>query len=109
MVLVVSEFCGLRFSSHCFTPHASPLTSYLDLFHPFYLTDFFKLNVERHPGASHLRVHLTQSPFSNASAGAVAHELRALGFERTIRNWRALMDSAGVLSAFVFPKDDYAC
>jgi hypothetical protein len=66
------------------------------------------LNIECYPGTGHFRVHFTQSPFSDASAGAVAHELRALGFERTIRNRRALMDSTGVLSAFVFPKDDYA-
>jgi hypothetical protein len=67
------------------------------------------LNVECHPGTGHFRVHFTQSPLSDASAGTVAHELRALGFERIIGNWGALMDPTGVLSAFVFPRDDYAC
>ena len=37
------------------------------------------------------------------------HEFRALGFERIVRNWRALMYSTGVLSAFAFPGDDHAC
>ena len=73
------------------------------------MANFFQLNVERHPGARHFGVHLTQAPFSHASAGAVAHELRALGFERIVGNRGALMDSTGVLSAFVFPRDNYAC
>ena len=88
------------------TPHLSRL---LDLFHPLDLTDFFQLNVQGHPGAGHLGVYLTQSPFSHASAGAVAHEFRALGFERIVRNRRPLMDSTGVLSAFIFTWDDHAC
>ncbi|OLB74117.1 MAG: hypothetical protein AUH96_03625 [Nitrospirae bacterium 13_2_20CM_2_61_4] len=81
----------------------------LDLFHPFHLADFFQLNVEGHPGARHLGIHLTQAPFSHASAGAMAHELRALGFERIVGNWGTLMDPTGVLSAFIFPRDVYAC
>ena len=108
-VLVVAEFCSLRFSSCRFPLHVSRLTSILDLFHPLHLADFFQLNVEGHPGASHLGVHLTQPPFSNASAGAMAHELRAFGFERIVGNRGALMDPTGVLSAFVFPRDDHAC
>ncbi len=81
----------------------------LDLFHPFHLADFFQLNVEGHPGARHLGIHLTQAPFSHASAGAMAHELRALGLERIVGNGGALMDPTGVLSAFIFPRDVYAC
>src|SRR6267378_4520450 len=94
-----------RLTPHVFNaPHV-----FLDLFHPLHLADFFQLNVEGHPRASHLGVHLTQAPFSHASAGAMAHELRALGFERIIGNWGTLMDPTGVLSAFVFPRDDHAC
>ena len=80
----------------------------LDLFHPVHLADFFQLNIERHPGASHLGVDLTQAPFSHASARAMAHELRAFGFERIVGNRGTLMDPTGVLIAFVFPRDDYA-
>ena len=76
MLLVVAKFCGLQFSSCRFTFHIS-----LDLFHPLHLSDFFQLNVEGYPGASHLWVYFAQASFSYASAGAVAHEFRTLGFE----------------------------
>jgi len=38
----------------------------------------------------------------------MAHELRAFGFERIVGNRGTLMDPTGVLSAFVFPRDDHA-
>ena len=80
----------------------------LDLFHPLHLADFFQLNVKGHPGARHLGVNFTQASFSHASARAMAHELRAFGFERIVGNRGTLMDPTGVLSAFVFPRDDHA-
>ena len=106
MVLVIAMLCGLRFSFCRFTFHVSRR---LDLFHPLHLADFLQLNVEGDPGANHIGIYLTRAPFSNASAGAMAHELRALGFERIVGNWGAFMDPTGVLSTFVFSGDDHAC
>jgi hypothetical protein len=89
----------LRFTVHAF----------LDLFHPLYLADLFQLNVEGYPGAGHLGIDLTEAPFANASTGAVTHKLRALSFERIVRDRGALMNPTGLLSAFVFSWDDHAC
>src|SRR5688572_6484911 len=85
------------------TPHSLRL---LDLFHLLHLIYFFQMTVEGHPGARHLGVHFTQSPFSHAAAGTVAHKFRTLGFGRIVWNWRALMDSTGMLSTFIFPRDN---
>jgi hypothetical protein len=108
MVFIVTKLCALRFSSSCFTFHVSCSQIVLNSLHPLHLADFFQLNVKGHPWARHLGVDLTQASFSHASARAMAHELRAFGFERIVGNRGTLMDPTGVLSAFVFPRDDHA-
>jgi len=76
--------------------------SSLELLHPLNLTETFEFIVEGDPGAGHLGVHFAESTFPNATTGAVAHKLGTFSLERAIWNWRAFMDTPGVLSPFFF-------
>jgi hypothetical protein len=73
------------------------------------LAQFIEFVIKGNPRAGHLWVDFTESTFADPSTGTVAHEFRALGFERAIRDRGSLVHPSDMFFAVLISriKDSY--